>query len=301
MTVAAMNAMRTGAAADNNRVQLARQGRRAALSLRLLTLPAFLLLLLTVFLPGGWLVALSVVRDGSLSLANYSDMFDFSHYQSFKLTFGLAIGVTAACVLLGYPLAYCLSQMTSRLVYVLLAGIMFPLWTSVLVRTFAWTVLLQKRGPINTFLVDWGLTSGPLPLANNMTGTIIGMVHVMLPFMVLPLYSSMKAFDSSLSRAAASMGATPVYSFFSVFFPLSLPGLFVGSVIVFVVSLGFYVTPAVLGGGRIITWPMQIDQALIVSADWGSASALGVALVIATLVCIALLGKFGGLAKAMGL
>lgn len=301
MTIAATHHGRTVTTADNNRAALARQETREALSLKLLTLPAFLLLLVTVFIPGGWLVALSVVRDGALSLANYTEMFDFSHYQSFKLTFGLAIGVTVACVLLGYPLAYCLSQMTSRLLYILLAGVMFPLWTSVLVRTFAWTVLLQRRGPINTFLVDWGLTSGPLPLANNMTGTIIGMVHVMLPFMVLPLYSSMKAFDSSLSRAAASMGATPIYSFFTVFLPLSLPGLFVGSVIVFVVSLGFYVTPAVLGGGRIITWPMQIDQALIVSADWGAASALGVALVIATLICIAVLGKFGGLAKAMGI
>ena len=131
-------------------------------------------------------------------------------------------------------------------------AVMLPFWTSLLVRTYAWLVLLQRTGLINTWGIDLGLWSEPLPLVYNLTGTLIGMVHIMVPFVVLPLYSSMRTIDRSLIQAAANLGASPVQGFWRVFFPLSLPGLTAGSLVVFILCLGVYVTPAVLGGGRVI-------------------------------------------------
>ena len=118
---------------------------------------------------------------------------------------------------------------------------------------------------------------------HNFTGTTIGMVHIMLPFMVLPLYASMRAINRDYMRAAANLGASPVQAFWQVFVPLSLPGLFAGIIIVFVLCLGFYVTPALLGGGRVMMWSMQIERNVTYHADWGAASALGVVLLVMTL------------------
>jgi ABC-type spermidine/putrescine transport system permease subunit I len=143
--------------------------------------------------------------------------------------------------------------------------------------------LLQKSGLINTWGIELGLWDEPLKLVHNMSGTVIGMVHIMLPFMVLPLYSSMKAVDRDCLKAAAALGAGPVRAFWTVFFPLSTPGLFAGSLIVFVLCLGFFVTPAVLGGGRVILISMKMATNIELFVNWGAASALGVVLLVMTL------------------
>ena len=164
--------------------------------------------------------------------------------------------------------------------------VLLPFWTSLLVRTYAWLVLLQKKGIINDMAISLGLWDTPIKLVHNMTGTLIGMAHIMLPFLVLPLYSSMKKIDRDLMQAASNLGATPVQAFWQVYFPLSRSGMVAGSLIVFILCLGFYVTPAILGGGRVIMVATQITAILENQFDWGAASALGVVLLIVTLLVL---------------
>ena len=150
-------------------------------------------------------------------------------------------------------------------------------------RTYAWLVLLQRNGIINQSLISAGFIDQPLQLAHNLTGSIIGMVHIMLPFLILPLYASMRTIDTDLIRAAIGLGSTPREAFWRVFLPMSLPGLFAGVVLVFILSLGFYVTPALLGGGRVQMLAQRIESTITIYSNWGAASALGVVLLLIAL------------------
>jgi ABC-type spermidine/putrescine transport system permease subunit I len=160
------------------------------------------------------------------------------------------------------------------------------------VRTYAWLVMLQRNGLINNFAIDLGIWDAPVKLAHNLNGTLIGMVHIMLPFLVLPLYAAMRRIDRHALQAAANLGATPVQAFWQIFVPLSLPGVVAGSLIVFVLCLGFYVTPAVLGGGKVILVSMQITAILEDQFNWGAASALGVVLLVSTFAVLLLASRF---------
>jgi putative spermidine/putrescine transport system permease protein/spermidine/putrescine transport system permease protein len=170
-------------------------------------------------------------------------------------------------------------------------AVLLPFWTSLLVRTYAWLVLLQKKGMLNDFAIYIGLWDTPVKLVHNMTGTLIGMAHIMQPFLVLPLYGSMRKIEPDMMHAAANLGATPIKAFWRVYFPLSLSGMVAGSLIVFVLCLGFYVTPAVLGGGRVVMVATQITAILENQFDWGAASALGVVLLVATLAILFAAGR----------
>ena len=194
--------------------------------------------------------------------------------------------IDCALCLIGYPLAYFLAMLPARLAGFFMLAVLLPFWTSLLVRTYAWLVLLQKKGMLNEFAMSIGLWETPVKLVHNMTGTLIGMAHIMLPFLVLPLYGSMRKIERDLMHASANLGATPVQSFWQVYFPLSLSGMVAGSLIVFVLCLGFYVTPAVLGGGRVVMVSTQITAILENQFDWGAASALGVVLLVATLAIL---------------
>ena len=154
------------------------------------------------------------------------------------------------------------------------------------VRTYAWLVLLQRQGLINGWGMKLGLWGQPLTLVHNLGGTLIGMVHIMLPFLILPLYGSMRAIDRDYLKAAANLGAGPTQAFWRVFLPLSLPGLFAGGLIVFILCLGFYVTPAVLGGGKVIMVANRIANDIEIFFNWGAASALGVVLLVLTLIIL---------------
>ncbi|QDC00713.1 ABC transporter permease [Mesorhizobium sp. 8] len=262
---------------------LQRQGARERRALASLTLPGAALIFVVLILPIGWLFWQSFFgAAGQPTLENYARMLKPVYVRTFVTTFEVSGLVTLACVLLGYPVAYLLAQLPERLAGLLMIFVILPFWTSVLVRTYAWLVLLQRTGIINTWLVDAGLISEPLPLVHNMLGVVIGMVHVMLPFLILPLYASMRAIDPVYMRAAANCGATPAQAFRQVFLPLSLPGLAAGVGLVFVLCLGFYVTPALLGGGRVSMWAMQIADNISVYGNWGAASSLGVVLLIVT-------------------
>ena len=271
-----------------NEEALHAQGVREQRVLLSLATPAMLAVVAIVFIPVGWLFYLSFVGgDGQFSLEHYSKMLKYKSYaRTFITTFEVSILTTVICILIGYPLAYFLAMLPPRLAGFFMLGVLLPFWTSLLVRTYAWLVLLQKKGLLNEFAISIGLWETPIKLVHNMTGTLIGMAHIMLPFLVLPLYGSMRKIERDLMHAAANLGATPTQSFWKVYFPLSLSGMVAGSLIVFVLCLGFYVTPAVLGGGRVVMVSTQITAILENQYDWGAASALGVVLLIATLVIL---------------
>ncbi|HUF55732.1 MAG TPA: ABC transporter permease [Thermohalobaculum sp.] len=289
-----------GAGAPNV-AELAARGRAEKLRIFLLSLPGVLIIGVIIFVPVAWLFGLSFLEmGGGLSLVHYERLMHPSYYLTFQTTFELSFLVTAICVLLGYPYAYVMVQATGIWRSLLLVAVLFPFWTSLLVRTYAWLVLLQRRGLINNWLVGSGIVDEPIRLVHNFTGTAIGMVHIMMPFMVLPLYASMRSMDRNLLLAASNLGASPAKAFWQVFVPLTLPGLFAGVILVFVLCLGFYVTPAVLGGGRVMMWSMQIERSIAVYADWGAASALGVILLVVTLAILAAMTRIFGMQQLTG-
>jgi len=284
-----------------NEALISRLARREKLVIAMLAAPALVLVAVLLMLPVGWLFAMSFVEKGSFSFAHYSRMAEFSSYWRILLTtFQVSGLVTLICVLLGYPVAYLLTQVGRRLALILLSLVIVPFWTSLLVRTYAWLIILRDAGPINETLRAIGLIEAPLPLLFNVTGTVIGMVHIMLPFFILPVYSVIRGFDWSLMDAAAGLGASPISAFWRVFMPLSLPGVMAGAVLVFVQCLGFYVTPAVLGGGKVTMVAMKIASNVQQYFDWGAASALGVVLLAATLAILILAYRLVDLDRVLG-
>jgi ABC-type spermidine/putrescine transport system permease subunit I len=263
---------------------LRRDARNERLALFGLGLPALLLVTITMVLPVAWLFWLSFLGDdGALSLVHYARLIEQPSYaRIFRATFEISAIATAICIVLGYPLAYVMSQLPPRIAALCMIGVLMPFWTSILVRTYAWLVLLQRQGLINSWGIRLGLWDEPLALVHNLTGTLIGMVHIMLPFLILPLYGSMRAIDRDYLRAAANLGASPTRAFWLVFLPLSLPGLLAGALIVFILCLGFYVTPALLGGGKVIMVANRIANDIEIFFNWGAASALGVVLLALT-------------------
>jgi putative spermidine/putrescine transport system permease protein len=291
-----------GGAAGTNARGLRRDRLRERIALLSLTAPALLLVLVTMLLPIAWLFSLSFTADdGSLSLVHYRRMLEQPSYaRIFAMTFKVSLITTGICVALGYPLAYVLSQLPRRAANLCLIGVMLPFWTSLLVRTYAWLVLLQRQGLINSWGIRLGLWDEPLALVNNLSGTLVGMVHIMLPFLVLPLLGAMRSIDHDFIKAAANLGASPARAFWSVFFPLSLPGLFAGALIVFIICLGFYVTPAVLGGGKVIMVSNQIASDIELFFNWGAASSLGVVLLVLTLAFLYVASRLTRLEHLLG-
>ena len=284
-----------------NALALQRDALRERVALFGLVLPALLLVLVTMLLPVGWLFYLSILSDnGAFSLEHYRRMWEQPSYgRTFWTTFEVSLLTTGICMLLGYPLAYFLSELPKRAANLCMIAVLLPLWTSLLVRTYAWLVLLQRRGLINGWGIDLGLWDEPLALVHNLTGTLIGTVHVMLPFLVLPLYAAMRAIDRNLLRAAANLGASPLRSFWLVLFPLAMPGLATGALIVFILCLGFYVTPAVLGGGKVIMVSSRIANDIELFFNWGAASALGVVLLVLTAALILIAMRLPGMAAVL--
>ena len=285
-----------------NEAGLRSDRRLERLGLFALASPALLAVAVVLVIPVGWLFWLSFVgADGSLSLENYERMIVRKSYaRIFRDTFVVSFLTTGICMLVGYPLAYFLSQLPERAAAACMIAVLLPFWTSLLVRTYAWLVLLQKRGLVNEWAISLGIWEEPVKMVHNLTGTLIGMVHIMLPFLILPVYGAMKAVDRDCVKAAAGLGAGPTRAFWTVFFPLSAPGLIAGSLMVFVLSLGFFVTPAVLGGGRVIMVSMQIVTNIELFVNWGAASALGVVLLALTIAVLWLASRFMNLERLAG-
>ena len=204
------------------------------------------------------------------------------YVQLFIRTLVMSLTIMGACILLGYPVAWMLANLPARQANLMLILVLLPFWTSLLVRTSAWKVLLQQQGVINDLLVWIGLVSDAnrLTMINNATGTVIAMTHILLPFMILPLYSVMKTIPPSYLRAAKSLGATNWTAFWRVYFPQSVPGIGAGSILVFILSIGYYITPEIVGGTSGIFISNRIAYHISSSLNWGLAAALGTILLV---------------------
>ena len=250
----------------------------------LLLLPALLLLALLFAYPLLGIVNRSVYKAG-YTLDFYRQIFRVPVYlQVLGATFKVSALVTIVCLALGYPLAYMLATRRPRTAQLLMIIVVLPFFTSIIVRTYAWMVLLGRNGIVNQYLMALGLTDKPLALLYNQAGVVIGMSYVLLPYMVLTVYSVMRGIDPGLVRAAHSLGASRLQAFRRVFLPLSLPGIAGGTLLVFILSLGFFITPALMGGPGDMMIAMLIEREVEITLNWSFASALAVVLLALTLV-----------------
>ena len=262
--------------------------------------PAVIFLLLVFVYPLLTLIPVSI-NFPKISLENYAKLFTVSLYSVviFK-TLWIGALVTIICLALGYPVAFTISNLRPKLVGIFLIPVILPFWTSLLVRTYAWMVILQRKGMVNEFLQKIGLISKPITLLYNEFSVIVGMVHVLLPFMILPIYSNLQGRDRNLEFAANNAGANPIKTFFWITLPLSLPGISAGCLLVFVIAIGFFITPALLGGKKVLMISMLIEEQVIEYLNWGLASAVSFGLLVITLVIILVYYKIIGLEKIMG-
>ncbi len=241
----------------------------------------------------------SLKHNGSFSLEHYRHFFREPLYGFILFrTMRIAAYVTVICFLLGYPVAYVMAHMKKkRLSNLLMICVLLPFFTSILVRSYAWIVILQTKGLINSLLISIGIIERPLSLLYNEIAVILGMVHILLPFMILPIYSVLKNIDRNLLRAARNLGASAVKAFVKVTFPLSLPGVGSGVMFTFILSLGFFITPALLGGPKTLMISTLIEQQINRLMNWDFAGAISVVLLLTTLVVVAIFDKIVGLDK----
>jgi putative spermidine/putrescine transport system permease protein len=262
-------------------------GPRRSSGLRWL-LPALALLALFFVLPVLSLLLRSVLEPQP-GLQHYAELVQGSTYVKVLFnTLMVASVVTVVTVLLGFPVAWLMAIAPSGWSRLLMACLLLSMWTNLLVRTYAWMVLLQRTGVINQTLMAWGLIDAPLHLVNNLTGVTIGMTYIMLPFLVLPLHATIKNLDPAILRAAATCGASRWQAFRLVLWPLALPGVASGGLMVFVMSLGYFVTPALLGGASHMMLAELIAQLVQSLLNWGLAGAASLVLLVITLGLYAL-------------
>lgn len=276
-----------------------RRPRGEAMTAGLLVAPAMLYLLVLFIIPIGYMLLLSVT-DPSFSLNNYRRLFTVPLYLTVMFnTFKVSATVTLACLLLGYPLAYVMARRNDWVAMVFLIAVGLSFWTGFLVRTYAWLVILGNKGPVSAFYAFANLGRPPQLLFTSFSSTL-GMTHILLPYMVLALYGVMRKIDPSYLRAAESLGARPMPAFRHVFLPLSLPGVVNGCVLVFIICLGFYITPILLGTPRDMMISQLINQQIEDLLAWGFASAIATVLLAATLILLALYNRFAGLDRLWG-
>lgn len=238
-----------------------------------------------------YLTAVDLERDIDGAIAQRDTQI---YVKLYTKTLKMALIITVLTMVLGYPLAFFMAHASSALANFLMVFVLLPFWTSLLVRTTAWIALLQAGGVVNSTLMWLGITNEPIELLYNEFSTILAMTHILLPFMVLPLYAVMRGIDSSYMRAAISMGSGPIAAWYRIYLPMSLPGLSAGALLVFIISIGYYITPALVGGtdgqmiSNIIAFHMQVSN------NWELAAALGSLLLVLILVLYWLFDRFVG-------
>ena len=260
-----------------------RRGQLSVTTSLLLLAPLALLLSWTFFLPIIRLLLTSVTTP-DWTLANYDRLATEPLYVEVILrTIWIAFATTAGALLLGYPVAALMARPGSRITKIATVCVMIPLWTSVLVRSYAWIILMERSGVINSALTGWGIIDAPLKMLYTDGAVLMAMTHVLLPFMILPIYSALHSLSQDLPRAAANLGAGRVRVFLLITLPLSLPGVFAGCLLVFVMSLGFYVTPALLGGPQTLMIATLIGQQATELLNWPFAGAISCVLLVLSL------------------
>ncbi|WP_244561395.1 ABC transporter permease [Ensifer aridi] len=249
-----------------------------------LLLPLLLLLFFSFLYPVGRMLVGSFFESG-FTFHNYVRIFVEPLYAKILFrTIWIAFAATLGAFVLGYPVAYGMARAGSRFTLWIAACVLIPLWTSVLVRSYAWIVLLQRKGIINNILVETGVLEQPLKLIYTEGAVILAMTHVLMPIMILPIYTSLRTIPKELPQAAANLGAGTFTAFLKIILPLSLPGVFAGSLMTFILALGFYVTPALVGGPQTMMMATLIGQQTTTLLNWPFAGALATVLLAVTLV-----------------
>ncbi len=259
----------------------------------MLALPGIAFIVLFFVVPVGLILVQSVLGP-EFTLEFYRRLFSGPEYLTvFSISFKIALITSLVSLLVSYPVAYLLMVAPPVVRTVMLTAILLPFWTNLLIRCYAWMLLLQTTGVVNQLLVGWlKILTAPLPLVFNMTGVIIGMVHYLVPINILVLFSVMKGIDLRLLQAAKGLGANPLRAFVAIFVPLSMPAVRASAMLIFVISLGFFVTPALLGGRREITVAMLVSTYFSDVLNWGFGSALATVLLVLSLIGLSLYFAF---------
>ena len=281
-------------------LSLAEQRRSGRATYWLIMLPAVAMLVLLYLVPLGDVIATSV-SDPKPGLDNYGMLFTSAAVQrTLVTTLRIAAVTTFAALVLGYVVAYAMRAASSRTARIMLVCVLLPFWISVLVRSFAWLTLLGSAGPLNKALIGAGVIDEPLALVRNETGVLIGMIHVMLPYAILTLYANMRGIDIGLVSAARSLGASRFQAFHMVFLPLTRTGLIGAGTLVFILSLGFYVTPALLGGGKVLMVAEYVAVQINDTLRWGLGTMLATSLMIAVLGALWALSRVADVKRLFG-
>jgi putative spermidine/putrescine transport system permease protein len=265
--------------------------------------PAAVLLVFLFVIPIGWFFAAILAEDGGFIkfITHATSVLSSQAVVSALITTNwISLVVTAFVLLVGFPIAYYLASHTGFRFAVVLFCIIVPYFTSVIVRTYSWMVLLGRNGIINQLLLGSGLVDASVALLYNKTGILIGMTYVLLPYMILTLYAAMKAIDPSYMRAAQALGASPTYAFRHVYLPLSAHGAISGCLIVFILAIGFFITPALMGGPSDVMIAMLIERSVEIMLDWPSAAIMSLLLLALTLVLYAIYYRVTDVRRMMG-
>lgn len=282
--------------------------KKKSLEKLIMTLPVSLWMILLVAIPFIYVFGMSFLEKGTyggvtlnFTLENYKGVFNPLYMKVFGESFIIAAVVTVICVFIAYPFTYFIAQKTTIKKTVFMAMVTVPFLVPSLIRLFSWTNLLRKNGIINNFLMGIGIIKEPLQLVYNEVGAIIGLVYILLPFMILPLYSSIDKLNSSYLEASSDLGAKPVTTFMKVTLPLTMPGIFAGSILVFIPALGLYYVTDLLGGSKTQLIGNIIKNEFITARNWPMGAALAIFLVLITLVMVWLYQKSGGDMDQLGI
>lgn len=269
--------------------------------LMLMVGPATLWLLIFVAAPLGYILVISFLKKGtyggvvaSFNFDNYLRIFDPLYLNIFFVSILIALATTVLCLIIGYPFAYIIARASSRNKNILLTLIMLPFWTNSLIRTYGWIMLLRTNGTFNIILQSAHLISQPLQMLYTTGAVMVGMVYTLFPFMVLPLYSSIEKLDHSLLEAATDLGAKPSRAFLRVTLPLTAPGIFAGSIQVFIPTLGYFFISDLLGGGNSVLVGNLIKNQFLAARDWPFGAALSILLIVFTIILIRVYNHLGG-------
>lgn len=271
------------------------------------TFPVIIYAILLIFLPMLYIFVISFFQNDSyggmistITLANYKEIFESVYVQIFLKSFLIASITTIICIFIAYPFVLAVSHKSKRVQQVLMTLVMVPFLTNSLIRMYGWIVLLRKSGVINSVLLNLGIINKPLSLMYNNLGIIIGMVYTLLPFMILPLYSSVSTINPSLYEAASDLGARKSKIFFKLILPQTIPGLFNGSLMVFTPALGYFFIVDVLGGGKIMILGNLIKNQFLTARNWPLGSAISILLIGITMLIIYIYRKAGGKMDDLG-
>lgn len=263
--------------------------------------PVSLWMVLFVAIPFIYVVCISFMHKGTyggvelgFTLDNYKAIFDPLYLVTFGKSLLISLVTTLICILIAYPFTYFVAQKTEIKKAVFMSLVMIPFLVSSLIRLFAWISILRKDGIVNSILINIGIIDKPIQLVYNNIGSIIGLVYMLLPFMILPLYSSIEKLDKFYLEAASDLGAKPHKAFLKITLPLTAPGIFAGSILVFIPSLGLYFVTDLLGGSKTQVIGNLIKNQFITARNWPLGAALSVFLIVITLLLVGLYQKAGG-------